>query len=251
MPVHDWLPVPIGLYHHFHQSWAVILAEGLNNGVLPSGYFALVDQRAIGLIPDVLALKRGEKTRPPATTGPALMATPPKVRYVTQQADRDVFASRANRVAVRNPLGELAALIEIVSPGNKDSKHAIRAFVAKTTELLTNGVHLLVIDLFPPTPRDPQGIHKAIWDELHEEPFELPKDKPLTVAAYAADAAITAYVETIGVGDSLPAMPLYLEPGLYIPAPLEETYQRTWEKCPEEMKEIVRGTGTTTEAGNS
>jgi hypothetical protein len=116
MPVHNWLPVPVGLYHHFHQSWAVILAEGLNNGVLPAGYFALVDQRAIGLIPDVLALKCSEKHRSPALPGSALMATPPKVHHVTQQTDRDIFASRANRVAIRNPLGELAALIEIVSP---------------------------------------------------------------------------------------------------------------------------------------
>ncbi len=108
-----------------------------------------------------------------------------------------------------------------------------------------------MIDLFPPTPRDPHGIHKAIWDELHEEPFELPKDKPLTVAAYAAGVAITAYVEPIGVNDLLPAMPLYLEPGLYIPAPLEETYRRTWEKCPEEMKEIVQGLGNAAEAGSS
>jgi hypothetical protein len=25
-----------------------------------------------------------------------------------------------------------------------------------------------VLDLFPPGPRDPQGIHKAIWDEIIE-----------------------------------------------------------------------------------
>jgi hypothetical protein len=81
MPVHNWLRVPVGLYHHFHKSWAVILAEGLNNGVLPAGYFALVDQRAIGLIPNVLALKKGINLRP-TSSGPTLIATPPKVKYV-------------------------------------------------------------------------------------------------------------------------------------------------------------------------
>jgi hypothetical protein len=35
-------------------------------------------------------------------------------------------------------------------------------------------VNLLIVDLFPPTSRDPQGIHGAIWDELAGEPFELP-----------------------------------------------------------------------------
>ena len=53
MPSHDWTRVPVGLYHHFHQSWAVNLPESLNFGPLPEGYFALVDQRAVGLVPDV------------------------------------------------------------------------------------------------------------------------------------------------------------------------------------------------------
>lgn len=29
-------------------------------------------------------------------------------------------------------------------------------------------MHVLVIDLFPPTPRDPQGIHQAIWSEKYD-----------------------------------------------------------------------------------
>ena len=65
MPIHNWEKAPVGLYHHFHQSWAVNLAEGLNAGVLPAGFFALVDQRAIGLIPDVLALKKLPGRKPP------------------------------------------------------------------------------------------------------------------------------------------------------------------------------------------
>ena len=106
----------------------------------------------------------------------------------------------------------MIAVIEIVSPGNKSSRHALRAFVEKMTDLLREGVHLLIIDLFPPGPRDPEGVHKVIWDELQEEPFELPPDKPLTLAAYSAGAVKTAYVEPVAVGDLLPEMPLFLEP---------------------------------------
>jgi hypothetical protein len=36
-------------------------------------------------------------------------------------------------------------------------------------------MHLLTVDIFPPTPRDPFGIHKAIWDEIVEEPFVFPR----------------------------------------------------------------------------
>ena len=58
------------------------------------------------------------------------------------------------------------AVIEIVSPGTKGSNVEFRAFVEKATDLEAQGVQLLVIGLFPPSKRDPGGIHEAIWDEL-------------------------------------------------------------------------------------
>jgi hypothetical protein len=241
VPIHDWTRPPVGLYHHFHQQWAGELCNALNAGVLPAGYFALVDQRAVGLVPDVLALRRHSKTPEPApgAVGVAVATAPPAARYTTRETDEQVYAARANRVAVRNPLGELVALIEIVSPGNKDSRHALRSFVDKAVEFLARGVNLLVIDPFPPTPRDPQGIHKAIWDEIREEPFELPSDKPLTIAAYTASPAKAAYVNFVAPGDPLPAAPLFLDDGTYIPAPLEVSYTTTWAKCPLPFREAV------------
>ena len=149
------------------------------------------------------------------------------------------YAAKANRVTIRHPLGHIVAVIEIVSPGNKESRHALRRFVEKAVELLHQGIHLLVIDLFPPSVRDPGGIHKAIWDEIRDEPFEPPPDKRLTVVAYSAGPTKTAYVEPVAVGDLLPAMPIFLDPEAYVPAPLEQTYQTTWDVCPEPLKEAV------------
>src|SRR5207245_9048424 len=117
---------------------------------------------------------------------------------------------------------------EIVSPGNKGSRSEFRAFVEKSAELIRQGIHLLVIDLFPPGKRDPQGIAKAIWDEFVEEDLELPPDKPLTLAAFDAGPCRVAYVEPGAVGDVLPGMPLFLKPECYVPAPLEATYPATW-----------------------
>jgi hypothetical protein len=100
-------------------------------------------------------------------------------------------------------------------------------------------VNLLLIDLFPPTSRDPQGIHKVIWDEIREEPFELPTDKPLTVVAYRALPAKAAYVEPVAVGDPLPSLPIFLEGTKHVPAPLEASYMVTWEKCPAPFREAI------------
>ena len=58
MPVHDWLPVDANVYHHFHQMWTMHICDALNDGLLPAGYSALIDQRSPTVAPDVLALER-------------------------------------------------------------------------------------------------------------------------------------------------------------------------------------------------
>jgi hypothetical protein len=240
MPIHDWTRVDANLFHDFHQTWTVNIRNALNGGLLPRGYSALVEQHAAGLVPDVIALQRRSTSDLPVEPlgGGVVTATPPKARHVFRAAE-EIFAARANRIAIRHPLGQVVCLIEIVSPGNKSSRAALRSFVEKTVEFLRQGVHLLVVDLFPPSARDPQGIHKAIWDEIEDKPFELPPDKPLTLAAYVADVPKTAYVEPVGVGDPLPDMPAYLDVDSYVPTPLEATYQTTWASCPEDMREAV------------
>jgi hypothetical protein len=96
-----------------------------------------------------------------------------------------------------------------------------------------------VIDPFPRSERDPQGIHKAIWDEVAERPFQLPADKPLTVVAYRAVPTKTAYVEPVAVGDDLPSLPIFLTEADYVPAPLEETYRASWAAYPAALKELL------------
>jgi hypothetical protein len=244
MPIHDWSRVDANVFHHFHQRWTIAICDVLNSGLLPAGYSALVEQHALGLIPDVLGLQRRPRPkRPDEPAGGVLTVTPPKTRHVMHT--KELLAGLGNRVVIRHRLGDVVCVIEIVSPGNKGSHSALRSFVEKTVEFLRHGVHVLVIDLFPPTARDPQGIHKAIWDVFDEdEPFELPPGKPLTLAAYVAGDLVAgletiAYVEPIGVGDPLPNMPAYLERGGYVPVPLEPTYQATWATCPADMRELV------------
>lgn len=242
MPMHDWTRVRPGTYHGFHYRWIAALSDALNFGGLPPGYFALPEQRVPGAEPDILTLERpsGAVTANGEPGGLAVQTAPPRVRFV-MESDKTNYARRANRLTVRHPDGQVVAVIEIVSPENKDSRNAIRSFVGKLVELLEAGVHLLIVDPFPPTPRDPQGIHKVIWDEVHEEPFELPPDKPLTMASYEASSGTVAYVEPIAVGDPLPDLPLFLAPGRYVPCPLESTYQTTWGLFPPTLKGPLEG----------
>lgn len=215
MPIHDWTRVDAGLFHDFHQRWISALHDALNLGVLPPDYFALAEQSIRAPEPDVLPLhlenQGDEAAEPPAAAGLAVAEAPPRTRIV-QRAEPDIYARKADRIAVYHRHGQIVAVIEIVSPGNKGSRGEFRTFVEKTTALIRQGVHLLVIDLFPPTRRDPLGIHKAIWDEFEDVEFEPPPDKPLVLAAYDAGPPQVAYVESVGVGEVLPEMPLFLRP---------------------------------------
>jgi hypothetical protein len=243
MPVHDWTRVDANVFHHFHQRWTIAICDALNAGILPTGYSALVEQHTGGLIPDVLALEH--RLRPSATEDPGagtIIATAPRTSLVRRA--KSVLAARANRIVIRHRLGDIVSVVEIVSPGNKSGRAAIRAFVAKTLEFLRQGIHVLVIDILPPTPRDPSGMHKAIWDEIEEEPCELPKGRSLTLASYVAGDLVvgretTAYVEFVGVGDDLPDMPAYLCAEGYVAVPLEASYHTAWMTCPAVMRELV------------
>jgi len=230
MPIHDWTRVDAGLFHAFHQDWIGSLARALNAGVLPPDYFALREQSIRGPVPDVLTLQLSARRDESgdANTGLAVAAVPPRAGLV-RRADETIYARKADRIAVRHRHGQVVAVVEIVSPGNKASKGELRSFVEKSSELIMQGMHLLVVDLFPPSKRDPQGIHKAIWDEFKDEDFALPPDKPLTLASYDAGPPPVAYVELVGIGDTLPDMALFLKPDFYVPVPLEETYRTTWE----------------------
>lgn len=218
MPIHQWTHTDAGLFHYFHQAWTISICDSLNCGLLPHPYFALVERHVV-------------------------TASPPQTRH-TMTAVEELFAERANRITIRHPLGEVVCVIEIVSPGNKSGRAALRSFIEKTAEFLRRGIHVLVIDLFPPSTRDPEGIHKEIWDEIEEQAFELPADKPLTLDAYVAGIPKVAYVEPVAVGDILPDMPAYLEPDSYVPVPLESTYLTTWSSCPAALREAVERAAT-------
>jgi hypothetical protein len=228
MPVHDWTRVDAGIFHAFHHSWIEEIARALNGGLLPDDYYALPEQHAAGFGLDILTLQEL------ADNG-----KPPKVR-LTGETDLEFYRRKQSTVAVRHVSGDrIVATVEVVSPGNKAGRTALRSFVEKATELLGKRIHLLILDLHPPGPRDPQGIHGVIWEELTGAPYAAPPDKPLTLATYESGLTVRAYVEPVAVGDTLTDMPLFLEPGAHVLVPLEATYQAAWQAVPRRWRAVL------------
>ena len=97
-----------------------------------------------------------------------------------------------------------------------------------------------ILDLVPAGPRDPQEIHGAIWEEIEDDKYRAPADKPLTLAAYASGrVAKQAFIEPIAVGDSLPDMPLFLTADACVHIPLEKTYQAAWNAVPRRWQRVL------------
>jgi hypothetical protein len=105
--------------------------------------------------------------------------------------------------------------------------------------LLDRRIHLLIIDVQPRAPRDPNGIHGAIWREYAGEKYRAPADEPLTLVSYEAATAVRAYIEPLGAGAVLTPMPLYLEPRGYVLVPLEETYTTAFAAMPRYWREVL------------
>src|SRR5438105_6145416 len=93
MPIHDWSRVDANLFHDFHQTWTISIRNALNSGLLPKGFSALVEQHGV-VVPII-------------------------------RAQEELLAQRGNRITIRHPLGRVACVIEIVSPGNKSSRSAL------------------------------------------------------------------------------------------------------------------------------
>jgi hypothetical protein len=241
MAIHDWTRVEAGIFHDFHHGWIEEIKRTLNRGLLPPPYYALAEQIAGGLGPDVLTLKGPTKGGEPDANPPgavALAVAAPKVHF-RAKAEVDLYATKAKAVVIRHASRhQVIAVVEIVSPGN-NNRHGLRAFVEKAEELLRAGVHLLIADLFPPTPRDPQGIPKAIWGEFADNDFALPPDKPLSVGAFIGGVGSEVLIEPTAVGAPLPEMPLFLTPDYYVRVPLEATYQSAWEAVPSFWRDVL------------
>jgi hypothetical protein len=245
MPAHDWTRVSAGIFHDFHNAWITEIRNALNGGILPPEYYALGEQAAGAAGPDVLTLHAVDSEAPSlpddAAVGTAVAAAPPQVRF-TAALEMSAYTAKRRRIVIRHSSDDrIIALIEILSPGNKASKYALDKFIDKAAAALEQGYHLLLVDLFPPGPRDPQGIHGALWAALGDQSYTAPADMPLTLASYTAGLTKVAYIEPFAVGDVLKAMPLFLSTSGYVSVPLEDSYQAAYRGVPRRWQRVLEG----------
>lgn len=139
MPMHDWMKVEAGIFHHYHHSWIEEIQRTLNSGLLPADMYALAEQELGAFGPDVLTLQKPAENGSDSyaesfqgsSSAPAVLVEEPQARLVGE-TNLDFYRLRQKSVVVRHVTDDsIIAVIEVVSRGNKSAERAIHAFVEK------------------------------------------------------------------------------------------------------------------------
>lgn len=248
MPMHDWTRVAAGIYHDFHTVWLTAIRHALNNGVLPATHYAMVGQVTVGVEADILVLQAPPSTTPRPGAGTSSLTAGRPAVGVLEREEKATRKRPGRRVTIRHVSNHtVVAIIELVSPGNKEGRREYARFVFKSAAILGLGIHLLVIDPFAPPPHSPLGLHASIWARAVKKkkgrtPATLPADRPLMAAGYAAGGEVVAAVQSFAVGEQVPDVPLFLTPEQeYVTLPLEPTYAAAFPDVPRVWREVLDG----------
>ncbi len=229
MPIHDWSQVSPAVFADFRLAWTVEIQRALNRGVLPNGFYALIEQIPVTTVPDPRQFRPirdvlADEERWSDNVG--LAATPePQLRRRDTLAKVEWPRPRHGRVTVRREVGDVAvSTIEIVSAEDKASVPAVERFVGDAVGSLRSGLNLVMVDLFPSTDHDIGGIHTVVWSRLGGH-YRPPTGFPLTIVAYVANGdSLTSHAEPTAVGRELINAPMFLTPDHSVDVPLEPTY---------------------------
>ena len=220
---------PRRAWESFHSRWTNSIADQLNE-ILPQRFFAQVQihlgsQVEADVVEFELSTGSDAPTYDNGAGGVAVQAWAPPVAVLTMPV---VFPD-VYRVIVRDELdgARLVAVVELVSPSNKDRPDSRLVFAGKTAAYLQSGVGLILIDVV--TDR-----HFNLHDELVgvfglDSSFSMDADAHLYAVAYrpirrAQTDQIDTWPVVLSVGSTLPVLPLALRGSHAIPLDLNAAY---------------------------
>ncbi len=235
-----------------HVAWVTELRNSLNDGLLPEGYYAQAERAAVGIESDVLTLHESEpgswgsggSVEPGAGGGGAVVLESPPSTSVASQVDTALaYAGRQRRVVVKTDRDRPVAVIELVSPGNKQGRAQVEEFASKVQHCLREGLHVTMVDVHPPGSADPRGLHAAVWERLGGEPYEPAAGRERIAAAYVAweRGQHEVFAEPLALGEALPEVALFLDAGHYVNLPLDATYGRAYAGVPRKWRAVLEG----------
>ncbi len=219
----------IASWEEVHGLWPGIMAMRMNE-ILPPQYRCGLKVHLGTLVEvDVAAydLARANPTHDETThaDGPVWEPEAPTLLLETEELSPPEYEVRVYDAARGR---QLVAVVELVSPGNKDRPQSRKAFVDKCHALLQQGVCVAIVDIVT---NFSTNLYAELAARLGAEPPSIAESKIYAVTCRTRPGRRGVRVETwqraLSVGSLLPTLPLYLSEAFQVPLELEATYEDT------------------------
>jgi hypothetical protein len=232
MPLRDHFHPPLGemaSWEELHGAWPTTIAFRLN-ATLPPGYRSGVRVHLGTTVElDVAAFEHDHAVGSgAASNGGTAVAWAPTSPALLLETDELTPPTYEVRVYDEHHARRLVAVVEIVSPRNKDRLESRAAFVTKCQALLQQEVCVAIVD--PVTERS-ANLYAELAARLGAEPPAVASASIYAVSCRGIAARgrwrVEAWEHELAVGSPLPTLPLWLTESLYVPLELEATYEDT------------------------
>lgn len=237
MPLRDHFHPPISrqvTWEEIHGGWPMVIVQQLKKQ-LPPGYVSGPKVHSGARIEvDVATYERHETTtgfgNGGAVGGFATVTwtvAEPSLAVETDVPDDDEYEVRIYDAERGRTL---VAVIDLVSPANKDRVDRRNRFVGKCAGLLRQGVAVSIVDVV--TTRE-FNLYTELMAFLGQTDPTLKWEPPATYAASCRwllgerRGKLETWSHVLAVGQSLPTLPLWLSPVLVVPLDLEQSYEKT------------------------
>jgi len=231
MPLLDHFHPPLDerrSWQEFHGQWPAMIVQRLFNE-LPAGYEAGPHvQLGANFEIDVATFETDDPPpRGNGTAATALAAPKPSLSVETDLATQDEYEIRVYD-AKRGR--RLVAVIELVSPGNKDRPEHRQAFMSKCLALLQQGVSVSIVDVV--TIRA-FNFYLDLLRQIGQKDPAMEAESPdlyaVTCRTWPSGrtSRLDSWTYSLALGQPLPRLPLWLSDDLVVWLDLEATYQDT------------------------
>jgi hypothetical protein len=213
--------------------WANVIADTLDR-TLPRRYFAEVHTHlGTDVSADIAEFAQTSEPQEDGAPGGVAVQTwaPPVATMVLPFAYPDDLEVR---VLDERDDARLVAVVELVSPRNKDHPDARSGFAAKCAAYLQRGIGVVVADIV--TTRQANMHNELIAVLRLDETFRQGEDVSLAALAYrpahrGGQNQVDVWAVSLRVGGTLPVLPLTLRGAGPIPLDLEASYTETRQRC--------------------
>jgi hypothetical protein len=237
MPLRDHFRPPVSQqrsWGEIHAQWPAVIVQQLSQ-LLPAQYSAgprvhlgaEIEIDVATFVSEPVMATYGTIDPQAELASPLWRPAEPTLTVETDLADFDEYQVRVYDMRLER---RLVAVIELISPANKDRPEHRQQFTAKCAALLRQGVSIMLVDVV--TVRD-ANLYASLLQLIGQRDPALGERPPGTYAVAcrwnprSASRRLEAWYHRLAPGAPLPCLPLWLSDELAIPLDLEASYEQT------------------------